>query len=51
MLLKVEEDEGGVKVYTPLLESEDGKKLRAVLENKANDDRKRLGLGKGAKKK
>eukprot|EP01006_Ploeotia_vitrea_P026810 TRINITY_DN59741_c0_g1_i1.p1 TRINITY_DN59741_c0_g1~~TRINITY_DN59741_c0_g1_i1.p1 ORF type:complete len:128 (+),score=1.39 TRINITY_DN59741_c0_g1_i1:62-445(+) len=51
ILLLVEEDEYGVKNYTPVLqESEDAKKLKAQLDQKSNDERKKAGAGKTKKK-
>ena len=49
ILLRVQDEEGGVKAYSPLLESEDGKKLKALLDARLAEDRKKVGAAVGAK--
>eukprot|EP00667_Euglena_gracilis_P023523 EG_transcript_26613 len=50
ILLRVEEEGPGVRTYSPLLDSEDGRRLKALLESRTTDERKRV-PGKAARKK
>eukprot|EP00906_Rhabdomonas_costata_P013179 RCo018949 len=53
ILLQVKEDEPGVRTFLPLLDSEDGRKLRSMIEGKVFDTVKKPGKepAKGVKKK